>query len=58
MHCFANYRASAFTYLYRVARLGVDEVEARKDLEMVWNDAAFVEAPQWREFIDTHLANR
>ena len=55
VHCFANYRASAFTYLYRVLRLGVDEVEARKALEAVWNDEAFAESPQWRVFIDEQL---
>jgi len=58
VHCFANFRASAFTYLYRVTQLGVDEAEARKDLEVVWSDEAFVEAPQWREFIDSHLSDR
>ncbi|MFT5098093.1 MAG: protein tyrosine phosphatase (PTP) superfamily phosphohydrolase (DUF442 family) [Patiriisocius sp.] len=57
VHCFANYRASAFTYLYRVTRLGVDEAEARKDLEIVWSEEAFVDAPQWRKFIDTHLSD-
>ena len=58
VHCFANYRASAFTYLYRVLRLGVDEVEARKDLEVVWNEEAFENSPQWRKFIDQQLASQ
>ncbi len=55
VHCFANYRASAFTYLYRIKREGVPEPEARKDLMAVWNDEAFAEYPQWREFIDAAL---
>lgn len=58
VHCFANYRASAFTYLYRVLRLGVDEVEARRGLDAVWNDEAFIEAPQWRFFINEQLDQR
>lgn len=56
VHCFANYRASAFTYLYRVLRMGVDEAEARKSLEAVWDDEAFAEYPQWRSFIDRQIA--
>lgn len=56
VHCFANYRASAFTYLYRVLRLGVPEEEARQDLQVVWDQAAFEEYPWWRDFIDARLA--
>jgi protein tyrosine phosphatase (PTP) superfamily phosphohydrolase (DUF442 family) len=58
VHCFANYRGSAFTYLYRVLRLDVNEAEARKDLEAVWNEEAFTEHPQWRVFIDRQLAKK
>lgn len=58
VHCFANYRASAFTYLYRVLQLNVDEQEARKGLEAVWSEEAFLESPQWRLFIDEQLAQR
>lgn len=57
VHCFANYRASAFTYLYRVIRQGVDEREARKDLEVVWTKDAFEQYPQWRTYIDKALSN-
>lgn len=57
VHCFANYRASAFTYLYRVLIEGVDETNAREDLHRVWTDEAFEESPQWRTFIDRHLQN-
>ena len=38
VHCFANFRASAFTYLYRTLRLGVPEAEARADLETIWTE--------------------
>ena len=56
VHCFANYRASAFTYLYRVLREGVPEEEARNDLHAIWNEEAFQQSPQWRAFIDQALA--
>ncbi|XOV86322.1 MAG: protein tyrosine phosphatase family protein [Pseudomonadota bacterium] len=58
VHCFANYRASAFTFLYRVLREGVDEEVARADLLAIWDDAAFAEYPQWRSFINEALATR
>lgn len=56
VHCFANFRASAFTYLYRVMREGVPEAEASKDLYAVWSEAKFDENPAWRQFIDETLA--
>lgn len=37
VHCVLNMRVSAFCYLYRVQRLGVDEVEARRDLTAIWD---------------------
>lgn len=52
VHCFANYRASAFTYLYRTLRLGVPEAEARRDLEAIWTAESFAEYPHWREFME------
>ena len=33
VHCAANYRVAAFLYRYRRDVIGVDEVEARSDLE-------------------------
>ena len=55
VHCFAKYRASAFTYLHRVLRGDVDQKAARKDLDVVWNDEAWTEYPQWRAFVDDAL---
>lgn len=52
VHCFANYRASAFTYLYRTLRQGVPEAQARADLDAVWTEEAFERFPQWRAFIE------
>ena len=46
VHCIANYRVSAFLYRYRREVLGTDEVQARADMEQVWQPegvwAAFV----------------
>lgn len=47
VQCQANYRASAMTYLYRVAVDGVDEAEARTDLNVVWEPEG-----RWQKFID------
>ena len=46
VHCIANYRVSAFFYRYRRDVLGMNETEARADMEEVWKPeggwAAFV----------------
>lgn len=55
VHCFANFRASAFTYLYRVIREGVPEADAREDLYAIWDAAKFDENPVWRAFIEDTL---
>jgi len=36
VHCIANYRVSAFFYRYRRDLLGVDEAQARADMEQIW----------------------
>jgi uncharacterized protein (TIGR01244 family) len=36
VHCIANYRVSAFCYRYRRDVLGMDEAQARADLEQIW----------------------
>jgi protein tyrosine phosphatase (PTP) superfamily phosphohydrolase (DUF442 family) len=56
VHCFANFRASAFTFLYRVLREGVPEDEAREDLLAVWDDETLEKNPAWVKFIDDSLA--
>ena len=58
VHCFANFRASAFTYLYRVLREGVPEESARKDLMAVWSEELFEKNPVWRDFIAEALSSR
>jgi protein tyrosine phosphatase (PTP) superfamily phosphohydrolase (DUF442 family) len=50
VHCFANYRASAFTYLYRTLRLGVPEAEARPDLDALWTEEVRANNPVWVQF--------
>lgn len=49
VHCFANMRASAFTYLYRTIRAGEDEGRARRDMELVWDPTS---QEQWGRFIE------
>lgn len=46
VHCIANYRVSAFFYRYRRDLLGMDEAQARADMEQIWRPdgawAAFI----------------
>src|SRR3954470_2336375 len=46
VHCIANYRVSAFFYRYRRDVLGMNEAQARADMEQVWKPdgvwAAFI----------------
>lgn len=51
VHCFANYRASAFTYLYRTLRLGVPEAQARADLDAIWTGELRAKYPLWVAFM-------
>ncbi len=50
VHCQVNYRVSSFLYLYRTKILGVDEKQARQDLQWLWEPNA-----TWRKFIE-HVA--
>ena len=50
VQCQANYRASAFTYLYRVTQQGVSHEVAARDLHAIWEPDG-----RWREFMDTIL---
>lgn len=47
VHCVVNMRASAFVYLYRLAKLGVPEEEAAHPMNEVWEPDGI-----WRGFID------
>lgn len=46
VHCEVNYRASSFIYLYRRKFLGVNEKQARQDLQWIW-----APNPTWTKFI-------
>lgn len=46
VQCQANYRASAFTYLYRVVEAGVPEEDARADMNKIWEPE-----DTWAEFV-------
>lgn len=48
VHCFANMRASAFTYLYRTLRGGESEEAATPDMAAIWDPAT---QAQWDAFI-------
>ena len=51
LHCQMNYRASAFSFLYRVLELGTAYEEAANDLFAIWHPDAI-----WLEFINGVLA--
>lgn len=47
VHCIANYRVSAFFYRYRRDVLGMDEGQARAEMEKIWHPEGV-----WAAFID------
>ena len=49
VHCIANYRVSAFLYRYRRDVLGMDETQAREDMEAIWHPDGV-----WATFVDAH----
>ncbi len=52
VQCQANYRASAFTYMYRVLDGGVEESEARAAMNEIWEPEG-----DWQEYIEGILEN-
>ena len=50
VQCQANYRASAFTYLYRVVDGGVPEEEARQAMNEIWEPEG-----TWKNYVDEIL---
>ncbi len=55
VHCMANARASAFTYLYRVLRAGHDRTEAAATMVRIWDMNPGYElkiVPQWQTLIE------
>lgn len=56
VHCYANARASAFVYLWRTLRGGVDEDAARATMIEIWDWNEGYElrnVAHWERFIDT-----
>ena len=47
VQCQANYRASAFTYMYRVLDGGVEEPEARAAMNEIWEPEG-----EWQSYIE------
>ena len=54
VHCIANYRASAFTYLYRITKRGDSKADAKALLDQIWTDELRDEYPQWAELMAKH----
>ncbi len=52
LHCQANYRASAFAFLYRVIYQNVDIAQAKADMNEIWHPDG-----QWRDLIFEVLSN-
>ncbi len=52
VQCQANYRASAFTYLYRVLDGGVEEAVARAAMNETWEPEG-----EWQDYIEGILKN-
>jgi protein tyrosine phosphatase (PTP) superfamily phosphohydrolase (DUF442 family) len=50
VHCIANYRVSAFVYRYRRDVLGVDEPQARAEMEAIWQPEGV-----WATFVDAEV---
>jgi len=46
VHCIANYRVSAFFYRYHRDVLGIDDREARAEMEAIWHPRGV-----WADFI-------
>ena len=55
VHCFANMRASLFTYLYRILELNTDPAEARIAMDAVWDPNS---QEQWAEFMQRAIDRR
>ncbi len=47
VHCIANARVSAFFYRYRRDVLGMDEAQARAEMEAVWQPKGV-----WVDFVE------
>ena len=55
VHCFANMRASLFTYLYRILELNTDPAQAKIAMDAVWDPNS---QEQWAEFIQQAIDSR
>jgi protein tyrosine phosphatase (PTP) superfamily phosphohydrolase (DUF442 family) len=53
VHCVANYRATAFLYLYRCQVEGMDEALASRDMEKIWKPDGV-----WERFIEMNLTRQ
>ena len=49
VHCIANFRVSAFFYVYRRDVMGMDEALARMDMEAIWTPTGV-----WASFVQPY----
>lgn len=49
VHCVLNMRVSCFVYLYRRHELGLEDAEARRYMDPVWNPRDYA---AWGRFVD------
>lgn len=54
VHCQANYRATAFTALYRILRLGWKKEAAFADQRKIW---VLADYPIWQKFVNESLTH-
>jgi protein tyrosine phosphatase (PTP) superfamily phosphohydrolase (DUF442 family) len=52
VHCIANFRASAFVYMYRTLVQGVPDAEAKRDMEAIWDPGEQPRYAAWAELIE------
>ncbi|MGB3692580.1 MAG: protein tyrosine phosphatase family protein [Spirulinaceae cyanobacterium] len=52
VHCAANMRVSAFMYLYRLIEQDINEVDAKKDLDKIWQPNRV-----WQDFIEEAITH-
>ncbi|MCL1051944.1 protein tyrosine phosphatase family protein [Shewanella abyssi] len=59
IHCAANYRASAFYYLYELKQGKADSVDFKQQTMQPWGDLpqSLAQYPQWDDLIETVKAN-
>ncbi len=53
VHCQANFRATTFTSLYQILRLGMNPEDVYPNIRKIWNPDEY---PIWKKFIEDNLS--